>query len=74
MVRLLSLICTLAAVIVAMAGISSDKHTLESVAILCGTFLSAGLGAKVLQKRTEVAASESQSEKLLESVQNEDKK
>lgn len=70
MIRVLSLLCTVSAVIIAMAGISSTKHTLESVAILCGTFLTAGLGAKVLQKKTEVA----QSEKLLESVQDEDKK
>ena len=53
MVRLLSLICTVAAVIIAIVGMYTDKHTLEAVAILCGTFLTAGIGGKVAQKIVE---------------------
>lgn len=70
MVRVLSLVCILTASILAFYGMHNSTHSLEAVAILCGTFLTAGMGAKVLQKRSEV----SHSEKLPESVQNEDKK
>lgn len=37
----------------ALLGIYSTTHNLESVALLCGTFLGAGLGAKVMQKKME---------------------
>lgn len=70
MVRLLSLICVVTASVLAFAGIYSTTHSLESVSMLCGTFLTAGLTAKVMQKKMEI----SQIETTKESVQNEDKK
>ena len=57
MVRFLSLMCVVTACALGFIGMFVTAHTLESVAVLCGTFLGAGLGAKVVQKRTEVKAS-----------------
>lgn len=55
MTRFLSLICVVTASVIALLSIYTTKHSLESVALLCGTFLGAGLGAKVMQKKFEVS-------------------
>lgn len=55
MVRFLSLLCVVTASILAFIGVSTTTHSLESVSVLCGTFLAAGMGAKVLQKKYEQA-------------------
>ena len=67
MVRLLSLMCVTTASVLAFLGIYSTSHSLESVSMLCGTFLTAGLTAKVMQKKMEVQAV-NQNEKSEESV------
>lgn len=81
MVRLLSLVCVITASVLAMLGMYTTNHTLESVAILCGTFLTAGMGAKVLQKRIEAnsnvvpnMSNVSKSDSLSESDEHGDKK
>lgn len=53
MVRFLSLVCVVTAALLSLLGLYTTQHSLESVAILCGTFLGAGMGAKVLQKKYE---------------------
>lgn len=52
MMRLLSLICVLTALCVAIHAISVGSD-LSETAILCGVFLSAGIGGKVAQRVTE---------------------
>jgi hypothetical protein len=81
MVRVLSLICIVTASTLAFIGMFTTSHTLESVAILCGTFLGAGMGAKVVQKRMESkmdtidpSTHVSKSDNLNESGQYDDKK
>lgn len=58
MIRLLSLLCIITASTLAFIGISASNHSLESVSVLCGTFLAAGMGAKVMQKKYEHVPSE----------------
>ena len=53
MVRVLSLICVLTASGIALYAVSKGTD-LSGISILCGTFLGAGLGAKVAQKSMEV--------------------
>ena len=53
MVRVLSFMCVITASLLAFIGIYAANRSLESIAVLCGTFLGAGLGAKVMQKGIE---------------------
>ena len=53
MMRLMSLICCIAAIVVAIAGISKPTVDYSGISILVGTFLGAAFGGKVLQKRIE---------------------
>lgn len=52
MVRVLSFICVVTASGVAIHAVTVGSN-LDSVSVLCGTFLGAGLGAKVGQKMVE---------------------
>lgn len=58
MTRFLSLVCVLTSSLLAILGLYSTVHSLESVALLCGTFLTTGLGAKVMQKKYETSSVE----------------
>lgn len=57
MMRLLSLICVLSASAIGLkvAALGGD---MSAAAILCSTFLSAGIAGKVLQKNAEVKSNE----------------
>ena len=55
MTRFLSAVCVFASVIIAFLGLALGKNSPESIAVLCGTFLGAGLGAKVYQRSIEAA-------------------
>lgn len=52
MVRFLSFVCVIAACIVAIYSVLKGAD-LNAASILCGTFLAAGLGSKVVQKFAE---------------------
>lgn len=52
MVRVLSFVCVVNATAIALYGILKGTD-LSALSILCGTFLAAGLGAKVAQKSIE---------------------
>lgn len=60
MTRLLCFICVISAVVIALHAISNGSD-LSATAVLCGTFLGAGFGAKVWQ-----AGIESKSEPTIE--------
>lgn len=52
MVRFLSLVCVINATLIAIVGIVRNSD-MAQLSMLCGTFLGAGLGAKVSQKFIE---------------------
>lgn len=52
MVRVLSFICVVTASGVAIYSVAKGSN-LDSVSVLCGTFLGIGMGAKVSQKAIE---------------------
>lgn len=52
MMRLLSFLCVVMAAGIAIHAISS-KSDLSETAVLCGVFLTAGIGGKVIQKVSE---------------------
>jgi hypothetical protein len=56
MMRVMSLICCISAVGIAMYGISRPEVDYSGLTILCSSFLSAAFAGKVLQKRIEVAS------------------
>ena len=68
MTRFLSLVCVIAACLIALLGLTVGQHTPESLADLCATFLGAGLGAKVWQRSIESneVASQIESTKAIE--------
>lgn len=65
MTRFLSLICVVMACFIALIAVYKDRN-LDSAAILCSVFLGSGLGAKVLQKRSEILSQTSQFETIPE--------
>jgi hypothetical protein len=52
--RVMSLICVLAACGIALMGMLRPVIDYSGLSLLCGTFLGAGFGGKVMQKKTEV--------------------
>lgn len=52
MTRLLSFICVLSAMSIALFGILCNRD-LGDVSMLCGAFLAAAFGGKIMQKRVE---------------------
>lgn len=55
MVRLMSLLSCLTAIIIAFIGIYKPTPDYSGLSILCGTFLSTAFAGKVIQKRIEVS-------------------
>lgn len=53
MMRLLSFVCVVSACVIACTGLYKGAN-LSELSILCGTFLTAGISGKVLQKNSEV--------------------
>ncbi len=54
MMRVLALICVLTACAIAIRASLIGCSDLNSVSILCSTFLAGGIGGKVLQRASEV--------------------
>lgn len=54
MMRLMSLICCVAAIVIAFVGINKPLIDYSGLGLLCSAFLGAGFGGKVLQKKVEV--------------------
>ena len=54
MMRVLSLICVLAACGIAIYGLNAPVVDYSGLTLLCSTFLGAGIGGKVAQKIQEV--------------------
>lgn len=52
--RVMSLICIFASCGIAIYGLNRPVIDYSGLTLLCGTFLSAGMGGKVLQKSQEV--------------------
>lgn len=54
MMRVMSIICCIAAVAIAFVGLNKAVIDYSGISLLCSTFLGAAMGGKVLQKRIEV--------------------
>jgi hypothetical protein len=59
--RVMSMVCCISAVIVAIVGLKKPSVDYSGLALLCSVFLSAAMGGKVLQKRIEVSGAQSES-------------
>jgi hypothetical protein len=54
MMRVMSFICCVAAVTIAIVGLNKVPIDYSGLALLCSSFLSAAMGGKILQKKLEV--------------------
>lgn len=59
-IRVMAMICVIASVVIAIVGLNRVVVDYSGLALLCSTFLGAGLGSKVYQKRTEVDGAKSE--------------
>lgn len=62
MMRVMSLMSCITAVIIALIGLYKPQPDYSGLSMLCGTFLSIAFGGKVMQKRIEVSGAKSDSE------------
>ena len=53
MMRLMSLLCCLAAIAIAIIGLNRPTPDYSGLSLLCGAFLSAAMGGKIAQKSIE---------------------
>jgi hypothetical protein len=53
MMRFMSLVCCLAAISIAILGINKPTIDYSGLSLLCGAFLSAAFGGKIMQKSIE---------------------
>lgn len=53
--RVMSLLCCLAAIAVAVMGLNKPQVDYSGVSLLVSSFLTAAMGGKILQKRIEVS-------------------
>ena len=53
MTRFLSFVCVISATLIAVYGVLKGSE-LSTLSVLCGTFLGAGFGGKVVQKFAEI--------------------
>lgn len=58
MVRVMAFICCITAVMIAHKGMCSAKPDYPGMSMLCGTFLGAAFGGKIMQKRYETKPSD----------------
>ncbi len=65
--RVMSIICCFAAIAIAFVGLNKPVIDYSGLTLLCGAFLSAAFGGKILQKRTEVDGAKSESTEDLKS-------
>jgi len=61
MMRVMSLLCVIAAIAMAFVGMNKPNIDYSGLSMLCGTFLGLAFGGKVMQKRTEVDGAKSDS-------------
>jgi len=66
-IRVAMMMCVCAAIAIAIIGINKPIPDYSGISLLCTGFLSVGMGTKLLQKRTEVNGS--QSETVVDSKQ-----
>ena len=59
MMRLMSIICCIAAVVIAIMGIEKPIVDYSGISLVVSVFLSAAFGGKVMQKRIEVSGAKS---------------
>lgn len=52
--RVMSLSCVLTAIMIAIIGLMKPAVDYSGLALLCGTFLGAGFGGKIAQKKSEL--------------------
>lgn len=62
MMRLMSLLCCLSAVCIAIIGMNKPQVDYSGLSVVCGTFLTIAFGGKLMQKRTEVDGSKDEIE------------
>ncbi len=65
--RVMCMICCISAVVLAIVGLNKPVIDYSGLTMLCGAFLSAAMGGKILQKRTEVDGAKSESTEDLKS-------
>jgi hypothetical protein len=70
--RVMSMICVLGACAIAIIGLNKPVVDYSGLSLLCSSFLGAGLGSKVLQKKTEVDGSRAEMEINASSAQQHD--
>ena len=56
MMRFMSIICCLAAIVIAIIGLNKPVIDYSGLSLLCGTFLGAAFGGKIAQKNIESKA------------------
>lgn len=57
MMRVMSIICCIASIILAIIGLNRTPIDYSGLSLLCGAFLSAAFGGKIMQKRIEADGS-----------------
>lgn len=62
MMRVMSLLCCITAVIIAVLGIYKQTIDYSGLTLLVGAFLSAAFGGKIMQKKIEVDGSKTTTE------------
>lgn len=62
MMRLMSLLCCLASIGLAVLGICKANIDYSGVTMLCTAFLTAAFGGKIMQKRIEIDGAKSDSQ------------
>lgn len=52
--RVMAMLCCIAAIVIAIIGLSHSPVDYSGLSLLCGAFLSAAMGGKLLQKKVEL--------------------
>lgn len=62
MMRVMSLLCCLTAIGIAVIGLNKPVVDYSGLSLLCSTFLTAAMGGKIMQKRLEVTGAKAEVE------------
>jgi hypothetical protein len=57
--RVMAMMCCIAAVVIAIMGLSKPVIDYSGLSLICSTFLGAAMGGKLLQKRVEISGAKS---------------
>lgn len=60
--RVMAMLCCVAAIVIAIMGLSKPVVDYSGLSLLCSSFLSAAMGGKLLQKRVEVDGAKASTE------------